>query len=47
MHMHAHTRACAHTRTAAAVQVIAIRWVGRPTVTARSAGANVGRCSLK
>ena len=42
MHMHAHT----HT-SVVAVQFIAIRWVGRPTVTARSTDDNAGRWPLK
>ena len=42
------THACTHTHTAvAAVHVFAIRWVGRPTVTARSAGDNAGHWPLK
>ena len=48
------THACTRVRTHAhpptavtAVQVVAIQWVGRSTVTARSAGDNAGRLPLK
>ena len=37
----------AHTHTFVAVRVIAIRWVGRPNVMARSASDNAGRWPLK